>query len=105
MKEQLKIDFEKILEISSFSKKDIEVSLENNNLHISAKKEHQEKEQKEDYTYKEFTYNSFDRQFQLPPSINQGQEIKATYKNGVLKLDLAKKEEAIKPTKKRIEIA
>ncbi|MDR6301543.1 Hsp20/alpha crystallin family protein [Mesonia maritima] len=97
--------FEIELAVPGFSRNEIEVSLENNNLHISATKEHEEKEQKEDYTYKEFTYNSFNRQFHLPPSVNQEQEIKATYKNGVLKLDLAKKEEAIKPPKKTIKIS
>lgn len=97
--------FEIELAVPGFSRKEIEVSLENDMLHIFAKKQNEEEDKQDDYTYKEFVYNSLDRKFQLPSAVNQNQEIKANYKNGILKLDLAKKEDAIKPAKKIIEIA
>ena len=42
----------------------------------------------------------------LPPSIDLDQDVKATYKNGILKLKLIKKEEVIikEPPKKVIEV-
>ncbi len=97
--------FEVELAVPGFSKKEIEISVENDVLHIYAQKEKKEEEKKEDYTYKEFMYNSLDRKLQLPSSVNQEQEIKATYKDGLLKLELAKISGAQSPVKKLIEIA
>lgn len=97
--------FEIELAVPGFDKKDIEVSLENDTLHICAEKKKEEIEENEEgYTRKEFSYNSFDRKLQLPTSINQKKEVKATYNNGILKLQLAKSETALQPSKKVIEI-
>jgi HSP20 family protein len=40
----------------------------------------------------------------LPKSVNTEQEVKATYKNGILKLNLQKKAEAKELPKKVIEV-
>tara|TARA_A100000171_G_C2140425_1_gene155131 strand:- start:4792 stop:5238 length:447 start_codon:yes stop_codon:yes gene_type:complete len=99
-------NFEVELAVPGFSKKDIEVSLENDILHVCAENRKEEvEENQEGYTRKEFSYNSFDRKLQIPTSVNQEKEVKATYKNGVLKLELAKSEAAVEPPKKMIEIA
>lgn len=99
-------NFEIELAVPGFSKKDIEVSLENDVLHVCAERNKEEvEENREGYTRKEFSYNSFDRKLQIPSSVNQDEEVKATYKNGVLKLELAKSEAAVEPPKKIIEIA
>ena len=99
-------NFEVELAIPGFEKKDIEVSIENDVLHVCAEKKKEEVEENEEgYTRKEFSYNSFDRKLQLPKTVNQGKEVKATYKNGVLKLQLAKSEGVAQQAKKLIEIA
>lgn len=99
-------NFEVELAVPGFDKKDIEISMENDLLHICAEKKKEEiEENDEGYTRKEFSYNSFDRKLQLPKSVNQQKEVKATYKNGVLKLQLEKSEAAVAPSKKMIEIA
>jgi HSP20 family protein len=59
----------------------------------------------EDYARKEFSYNKFDRKFQLPTTINLDKKAKATFKDGILHLQLMKKEAAKIPPKKLIEIA
>jgi HSP20 family protein len=41
---------------------------------------------------------------QLPKSVNADQDVKATYKDGILKLNLQKKEEAKTKPKKVIEV-
>tara|TARA_R100000935_G_scaffold15425_2_gene30797 strand:+ start:24086 stop:24409 length:324 start_codon:yes stop_codon:yes gene_type:complete len=98
-------NFEVALAIPGFSKKDIEVSLENDILHVCAENRKEEvEENQEGYTRKEFSYNSFDRKLQMPISVNQKKEVKTTYKNGVLKLQLTKSEAAMAPPKKMIEI-
>jgi len=98
-------NFEVELAIPGFSKKEIEVSLENDVLHICAEKSKEEVEENENgYTRKEFNYNAFDRKLKIPSTVNQKEEVKATYKNGLLKLQLAKSEAMLEPEKKKIEI-
>ncbi|MEL6810307.1 MAG: Hsp20/alpha crystallin family protein [Bacteroidota bacterium] len=99
-------NFEIELAVPGFSKEDIEVSMENDLLHICAQKRKEETEESEEgYTRREFSYNEFDRKLRLPSSINQNEEVKAVYKNGVLTLKLTKSEAAKEPPKKVIEIA
>ncbi len=99
-------NFEIELAVPGFSKKEIEVSLENDILHVCAEKSKEEVEENENgYTRKEFNYNSFDRKLKMPASVNQDKAIKATYINGLLTLKLEKSEAAIEAPKKVIEIS
>ncbi len=91
--------------VPGFSKKDIEVTMEDDILHISAKSSTEEVEEEENYTRKEFNYSSFDRKLQLPGSVDQNKKVKATYKDGILTLNLLKREEAKEPPKRVIDIA
>lgn len=99
-----KDDFEIELAVPGFLKKDIEVTMEDDVLHICAEQSEEKSEEKKAYTRKEFNYSSFDRKLQLPGSIDQNEEVKATYKNGILTLNLLKREEAKEQPKKVIEI-
>ena len=87
-----------------YSKKDFEVTIDDGYLNISAKKSETKNEKDEDYTRKEFSYESFERTLQLPESI-EDEKIKAVYENGILKFSLAKKEEAKHHKPKVIEIS
>ena len=62
-------------------------------LSISAEQEVEEKEEKKNYSRREYSYNSFVRSFNLPDSVDQS-NIEAEYHNGVLKINVAKREEA-----------
>ena len=65
-------NFEIELSVPGFDKKDIEVSLENDLLHVRAEKKIEDEESNEKgYTRKEFSYNSFDRKLQMPSTVNQ----------------------------------
>ena len=97
-------DFEIEFAAPGFSKKDFEVTIDDNMLNVCGEKKHEEEQKEEDYTRKEFSYNSFKRSLNLPKSVNADQEVKATYKNGILKLNLHKKEEAKVQPKKVIEV-
>lgn len=88
-----------------FTKKDFEVSIEDNVLHVTGEKSEKEEEKEEGFMRKEFSYNSFRRSLKLPASVNPKEDVKAVYKNGILKLKLLKKEEAKQLPKKVIEIA
>lgn len=88
-------------------KNDFNLKLENGFLTISAKKE-ESKEDKDEkdgrkYTRREFNYNYFSRSFQMPETADFN-KISATYNNGVLMVDIMKKEEAKASEPKFIEI-
>ena len=81
------------------TKNDFKIELEGNNLTISSeKKNEQEQKEGENYTRREFSYQSFCRTFNLPKDVVDAENIKAKYEEGVLKLQIPKKEEAkLKP--------
>jgi HSP20 family protein len=97
-------DFELELAVPGFSKKEIEVSIEDDVLHICGEKITEDVKEEEKYAHKEFSYNKFDRKLQLPATINMTKKVKATFKDGILYLNLMKKEAAKIPPKKLIEI-
>ena len=87
-------------------KEDFKLNLNHNNLTISASQETQKEESEkgsEKYTRREFSYSSFQRTFTLPTSIDT-ERIQATYTDGLLKIEISKREEAkVKPAR-QIEI-
>ena len=82
------------------------VQLENNVLTISSehKEEHEQKEN-ERYTRKEFSYQSFNRSFQLSKDAVDADNIQARYENGVLQLIIPKKEEVKQKPARLIQIS
>tara|TARA_R110000772_G_scaffold91088_4_gene187573 strand:+ start:1655 stop:2098 length:444 start_codon:yes stop_codon:yes gene_type:complete len=96
--------FELELAVPGFSKKEIEISIEEDVLHICGEKTKEDVTNDEDYARKEFSYNKFDRKLQLPTTINLDEKAKATFKDGILHLNLMKKEATKIPPKKLIEI-
>jgi len=88
------------------SKKDFNIELDNDLLTISSevKEENQTEDKERNFTRREFSYESFKRSFTLPETIDTS-KIKATYKNGVLTLDLPKREEAKTQPKRMIDIS
>lgn len=105
VKEQEK-DFEIEFAAPGFNKKDFEVTIEENILHVCGEKELEEEQKEDDYSRKEFSYKSFKRSMTLPTSIDLEQDIKASYKNGILIVKLLKQEETIEEEtpKKIIEV-
>jgi HSP20 family protein len=73
------------------NKKDFHVEVENGILTISVEKEMEKEEKEKSYTRKEYNYNQFMRSFTLPENISDD-KIKAHYEDGILKLQIAKKE-------------
>ncbi|KYG82471.1 Hsp20/alpha crystallin family protein [Roseivirga echinicomitans] len=88
------------LAVPGMTKEDFHINIENGTLCISSEKEEESEEKKDNYTRKEFSYNSFSRSFKLPTSVSDD-KIKAKYENGVLIVSLPKKEEAKKKNNKK----
>ena|SRR5688500_13305382 len=85
-------------------KEEFKVEMDNNILTISAEHKQEKKEEKENYTRREFSYETFSRSFELPATINDN-AIEAHYQDGILKLTLPKKQEAMNNKRKAINIA
>jgi HSP20 family protein len=85
-----------------FDKSDFNISLENHLLTISAEKKNEEKSDNEKVIRNEYSFRSIKRSFTLDEKTD-GTNIDATYVNGVLTLNLPKKEE-VKPPVKQINI-
>lgn len=86
-------------------KEDLKINIEGQMLRISSEKneEREEKDEDKKYMKREFSYQSFIRSFTLPKSVDP-ENIVAKYRDGILFLEIPKKEEAkVKPVK-RIEI-
>jgi HSP20 family protein len=90
-------------ELPGFSKEDINIDISNDYLTISAERrsENEEKDKGGRYIRKERYYGSFRRSFDVS-NVNTD-SIDAEYSNGILKLNLPKKEVA-QPTARRLEI-
>jgi HSP20 family protein len=77
------------VELPGLTEKDIEVKVENNLLTISSKKEESKKEDRKGYLLHERRRFEFSRSFSLPKEVDR-EKIEAEFKNGLLKLVLAK---------------
>ncbi|MAN27220.1 MULTISPECIES: Hsp20/alpha crystallin family protein [Mesonia] len=87
------------------TKEDFNIELDKDVLTISSetKKENKE-EEKGKFTRREFSYSTFKRAFSLPETVDST-KINASYENGVLLINLPKKEEAKVQAKRMIEIS
>src|ERR1041385_314913 len=74
-------------------KEDFKLDLDRNVLTISAEKTTEQENNDKQYNKREYSYTSFLRSFTLPDSADDAQ-IDATYTDGILKIDVAKKEES-----------
>ena len=94
------------LAVPGKKKEDFNIALEDQVLTISSetKHENEEKDEKGKYTRKEFSYSSFKRSFTLPDMVDE-EKINAKYEEGVLKIEIPKKEVAIENSKRMIEIS
>jgi len=92
------------LAVPGLKKSDFKLDLDNDVLSVSAEI-NEEKDYKEGhYKRKEFGYSSFKRTFTLPETVDED-KISASYKDGILSIQLPKKEEAKKKPIRSIKIS
>ena len=92
-------DNEFMIEVAApgMRKDDFKVHLDNGRLTISSERKEEKTEgEKDNYTRKEFSYQSFQRTFNVPAEVVDGDKIHAKYADGILHISLPKREE-IKP--------
>ena len=82
-------------ELPGVGKDDVTVELNEDVLTIRGEKKSEREEKKDRSHWVERRYGAFSRSFTLPPTA-QAEEMKASFKDGVLRIEIPKKE-AVKP--------
>jgi HSP20 family protein len=79
--------------VPGMKKEDFKINIENDMLTVSSEAKESNNEKNKKYTRREFSYSSFMRSFTLPEMVDS-EKISAVYENGVMTIELPKKEEA-----------
>lgn len=90
------------MELPEVDQKDIDIKVEGNVLTIRGERKLEEGTKREDYHRLERPYGTFSRSFSLPNTVEQ-ERVRATHKDGVLRVILPKKEET-KPKQIKVEV-
>src|ERR1041385_3226656 len=98
--------FQILVAAPGMKRDDFKVELDNNNLSISSERQDQNEESDKDGAYmrREFSYQAFERKFTLPGDLVEGDKIQARYVDGILQINIPKKDEARRKTARQIKI-
>ncbi|MFZ1034967.1 MAG: Hsp20/alpha crystallin family protein [Candidatus Acidiferrales bacterium] len=91
------------VELPDLQEKDIDVRITNNILTIRGERKFDKDVKEDNYLRIERAYGSFMRSFSLPNTVSS-ENIRADYRNGVLTLHMAKREES-KPKQIKISVS
>lgn len=89
-------------ELPGVDEKDMEISIEGDDLLIRGEKKREHEEKRRDYHFSEMSYGAFSRAIQLPQGVDRD-KAKALFKKGVLTLTLPKTEQ-VKAQRKQIAV-
>ena len=93
-----------MMDLPGFSKENINLSLKNGYLEISAREEKVDNDEEEKYLHRERFYGECSRSFYVGDELKE-EDINAEFKNGILKIEIPKKEQINKSEEtKQIEI-
>jgi HSP20 family protein len=91
------------VEVPGVKQEDIQVSIEGDTLTLKGERKREAEVKEDEYHRIERSYGRFERNILLPSLVDPNR-VKATYRDGVLEIQLAKKEEA-KPKEIKVEVA
>ena len=92
-------DFKVKAELAGMQPEDVEVNVTDGFLTIKGEKKEEKEEKDENYLRRETSYGSFQRTIALPETANT-EKAEATFRNGVLSIEVPKKAEAVQKPKK-----
>jgi HSP20 family protein len=92
------------LAVPGMDKKDLKIDINEDVLTISSESKNEIEEEKDGYKRKEFSYSSFCRSFFIPENVNR-EKIVASYKDGILNVELPKMEEEKSKISRQIKIS
>jgi HSP20 family molecular chaperone IbpA len=102
---ELENKYQVMVELPGYTKDEIEVEIVNGYLRIHAEREEETEEKKEDGNYirKERYVGSCSRRYYIGEDVKQ-EDVKATFEDGLLQIEVPKKEEHKKEPRKIISI-
>lgn len=65
--------------------KDLEITVQDNVLHLAVERHEEEKSEGRDYIHRELRYGAFERDLALPKGVSE-KEIKASYRDGIVEI-------------------
>jgi len=80
-------------DVPGLKPEDLDVSVTGTLVTIRGERKHEQETREANFYRREVAYGTFQRQIELPHTVN-ADELKATYKQGILELSFPKKEEA-----------
>jgi len=92
-------DFKVRIELAGMQPEDVEISVADGFMKISGEKKEETEEKNDNYLCRETSYGSFQRTISLPETANCD-KADASFKNGVLNIEVPKKAEAVRKPKK-----
>ena len=95
--------FELEFAIPGQKKEDFNVEIDEHVMTVSMETRTEDETKEENFTRREFSYQSFKRSFTLPETVDED-KIEASYNDGILKFRLPKKDEALPKPKRTIAI-
>lgn len=81
------------IELPGMDEKDVDITLSGRMLTIRGEKKAEKEEERQDYYRRERTFGSFRRTLELPGDVDES-KIEASFRKGVLKIELPRTEEA-----------
>ena len=81
-------------DIPGLTKKDVKISINNRVLNLHGERKEEKENEDGKFYYRERHIGSFSRSFQLPETVNED-GIQASFRNGVLSIELPKLEESL----------
>ncbi len=100
---ETKEGFKLQVELPGVKQEDIQLTIEGNSLMLKGERKRENEVEEDNYHRIERSYGTFQRSIVLP-SVVDPNRVKATYRDGVLQIQLPKKEEA-KPKEIKVETA
>jgi HSP20 family protein len=85
--------------LAGIEPKNVDVEVDNGYLTVKGEQQQEQKEEKKNYLRREISYGSFTRKVALPETADSG-KAKATFKNGILTVEIPKVPDAQQKPKK-----
>jgi HSP20 family protein len=92
------------LAVPGMDKKDLKIDINEDVITISSESKNENETEKDGYKRKEFSYSSFVRSFYIPENVNRD-KIGASYKDGILSVELPKMEEEKSKITRQVKIS
>ena len=92
------------LAVPGIDKKDLKIETNEDVLTISSETKNEVEDNQDGYKRKEFSYTSFCRSFYIPENVNRD-KIGASYKDGILTVELPKQEEEKSKISRQVKIS